>query len=586
MTKQGKTSWLYVKYCFQTAPGFSALLVLLRIGLAVLPTVQIGILGRFLQEAQNALTLGTIGRGFFAAGALLLANIAGTVVLENLYALVKLHHRQSVGLAYDWDVTAKQSRLPYALLEDSETRDFLEKVTREAEDRMHDGFCNLLDLMEYALRIGGICLTVLLIHPLTGVLTLALFAWMVPLAVRSGKEDHESHAQAVKGFRRARVFRRILAGQENAAERTLFSATKLFDEKWRSYFASGRMYSQRASRKEMTRLALGSVTVCGFTCLIGGMLTVPLRRGSLTSGTYISILAACIQLSQMICWYAALLIEEFTVGSLNAKDIARFFALPETQLPEPEKGKVGTIEFRDVSFAYPNTQRYILWHMNAVFSAGKSYALVGENGAGKSTLTKLLLGLYDGYEGEILIDGVELRQLPGEKRAGMAACVFQDFSRYEGTVAENLTPGREVSGEAVKDVLRRVGLEEVVAALPQRLDTHLGRNGEIGNDLSGGQWQRLAIARGLLLDRPVLILDEPTASLDPGGEKSIYRSVLEQPSEKLRIFISHRMGCIQSADCIYVLADGCAAESGTHEALMKQNGRYAAMYNAQRSWYL
>lgn len=583
---KSKTPLLYLQYAFSASPWLSLAMVGLRLVLAVLPTVQVGILGSFLQEAQRAISGGSIGRELLGAAVLLMGILVCNVLVQNVYGYVRLRHRLQVGLAYDMDLAEKKSRLPYALLEDSDTQDFLEKVTVDATDAIHDGFCNLLDLAEYALRIAGICTMVLVIRPISGVVTLALFAGMVYLAVAGGREDYVSHTLAVKEFRKSRAFRRILAGQEHAAERTLFSATDLFDRKWAGYFAAGRENSLRASRKEMLRLALGGVTVLGFTCLIGILLAFPLRRGTLPAGGYISILAACIQLSQMICWYAALLVEDFTRGSLQAGDIGKFFALPEVSIPVPEKQRVETIEFRNVSFAYPNTKKEILHDFNAVFTAGKSYALVGENGAGKSTLIKLLLGLYDSYTGKILVDGRELCTISPEKQAGMFACVFQDFARFEGTVAENLAPGRELEKQEQERLLSRVGLLEAVNALPQKADTPLGRSGETQHDLSGGQWQRLAIARGLALNRPVLILDEPSASLDPGGERKIYETLLEQPSDTLRIFISHRMGCIQSAAQILVLSGGSVAEQGTHAQLMEHQGLYAAMYETQRSWYL
>jgi ATP-binding cassette, subfamily B, bacterial len=255
------------------------------------------------------------------------------------------------------------------------------------------------------------------------------------------------------------------------------------------------------------------------------------------------------------------------------------------------RGRPSRIEFRDVSFRYPGKQTWALRDVSLTLEPGEKLGLVGENGAGKSTLVKLLLRLYDPTEGAILYGGVDLRDMDVRELRARIGAVFQDFVRYQFTAAENIGLGSPVHIDdrpRIEDAARRGGAAAVVEALPQRYDTVLGGWFEAGQELSAGQWQKLAVARAFMRDgAEVLILDEPTAAIDAEGEHELFERFRELAAERTAIVISHRFSTIRTmADRIAVLHGGRVEELGNHRELLEMEGRYAHLFRLQAQGYL
>ncbi len=264
-----------------------------------------------------------------------------------------------------------------------------------------------------------------------------------------------------------------------------------------------------------------------------------------------------------------------------------------------EVPRLEALEFCHVTFRYPGADADILKDFSMKLENGRHYAVVGENGAGKTTLIKLLTGLYREYEGEILYNGMEMCTFSREEWFRIFSCVFQDFARYYLSVEENICLGmggmdfkeHEDSQQKEKRIARMEGaakqmdIHESISGLTHGYETRLGKLDEDSVDLSGGQWQRVAMARALMNDAPLLLLDEPTAALDPISESKLYEEFGEISKNRTTIFISHRLGSIKLSDHIFLLKDGCVKEQGSHEELMAFHGIYANMYETQQSWY-
>lgn len=244
------------------------------------------------------------------------------------------------------------------------------------------------------------------------------------------------------------------------------------------------------------------------------------------------------------------------------------------------------IEFKDVSFRYPNTDEDVLSHVNTKISLGSKTAVVGPNGAGKSTFIKLLCRLYDPTEGEILLNGINIQLYDYEEYAGLLAVVFQDFKLFSGNLAENVAGKTEYDADTVKDCLVRAGFEKRLADMPQGIETNIYQMEENGIEISGGEAQKIAIARALYKDVPYVILDEPTSALDPVSEFEIYRHFDELVKDKTSIYISHRMSSCRFCDTIYVFDKGKIVQSGSHDTLMRETeGLYHQMWTAQAQYY-
>src|ERR1700723_2116997 len=245
-------------------------------------------------------------------------------------------------------------------------------------------------------------------------------------------------------------------------------------------------------------------------------------------------------------------------------------------------------EFRNVSFAYPGTDRPVLSNFNFTLSPGERIALIGENGQGKTTVVKLITRLYDPTEGQILLDGVDLREYDIASLHAEIGVIFQDFMRYEMTASENIAVGRiEIphTQEELEYAAEKSLASEVIAKLHGKYDQMLGRRFEGGVDLSGGEWQKLALARAYLRDAQLLILDEPTAALDARSELEVFERFAELTYGKMALLISHRFSTVRMADRIVVLEAGRLVEQGTHSQLITLGGRYAAMFEMQAASY-
>lgn len=244
------------------------------------------------------------------------------------------------------------------------------------------------------------------------------------------------------------------------------------------------------------------------------------------------------------------------------------------------------LSFRNVSFRYPGTETYILKDVSLDFKIGQKMALVGMNGAGKTTLIKLLLRLYEPTEGEICLNGINIEKYDYEEYMQIFSVVFQDFKLFAFPLDENIAAGGQVDKLRLNQVLAKMSLNEFVEGLPQKERTLLYQENGQGVTPSGGEAQKVAIARALYKDAPFVILDEPTAALDPIAEAGIYENFDSLVGEKTAVYISHRMSSCKFCDRIVVLDHGEIAEQGTHEELLEQNGIYAKLYQTQAEYYV
>jgi ATP-binding cassette subfamily B protein len=279
--------------------------------------------------------------------------------------------------------------------------------------------------------------------------------------------------------------------------------------------------------------------------------------------------------------------------ALYLDDLFSFFEIePEIRSPEhprpfPRPIREG-LRFEDVGFIYPGAERWAVRHLDFVLRAGEVLALVGENGAGKTTLVKLIARLYDPDEGRILLDGHDLREYDLEELRANIGVIFQDFVRYHLTAAENIAVGRIEARDdraRIAAAAERSLADEVIRKRPAGYDQIIGKRFKRGVELSGGEWQKVAIARAYMRDAQLLILDEPTAALDARAEYEVFQRFKELSEGKTAVLISHRFSSVRMADRILVLADGTVEAMGTHEELLRQRGRYAELFELQAAGY-
>ncbi len=292
-------------------------------------------------------------------------------------------------------------------------------------------------------------------------------------------------------------------------------------------------------------------------------------------------------------WVTGIL-DQFTAlhkESLGISTVREYLNLPEQfrfeggkPIPKAEHYE---LKLENVSFRYPGSDTDIIRNLNLTLRPGEKAAIVGLNGAGKTTLVKLLCGFYDPDEGRVLLNGIDIREFNRREYYSLFSAVFQEFSELDITVAQAVAQKvSDIDMDKVKNCIREAGLAEQIEAFPKGYDTHLGKKVyEDGVQLSGGQTQRLMLARALYKDGPFLVLDEPTAALDPIAEHDIYRKYSEMTRGKSALFISHRLASTRFCDRILFLQDGVIAEEGTHEELLNRGGGYAKLFDVQARYY-
>jgi ATP-binding cassette subfamily B protein len=337
--------------------------------------------------------------------------------------------------------------------------------------------------------------------------------------------------------------------------------------------------------------ALAAMSACGY---YGGYayLVFQTLDGHISIGT-LTLLAGAIAGANGELQTVFSLFSNIAEQSLFLTDLLKFLNQPSHMqtspkaIPAPRPIRDG-LEFRDVSFQYLGSDSMVLKNLNFRIGTGERVALVGENGQGKTTLVKLITRLYDPTNGAIFLDGVNLKDYELNDLRREIGVIFQDFFRYDMAVRENIGVGRVEliqDDEALWAAARRSKSEETISDFPSRLEQMLGRRFEGGVDLSGGQWQRLALARAYLREAQILILDEPTASLDAAAEAEVFTDFAELTKGRIALLISHRFSTVRNADRIIVLSDGQIAEEGPHDDLLAANGIYARLFTMQAANY-
>ncbi len=317
--------------------------------------------------------------------------------------------------------------------------------------------------------------------------------------------------------------------------------------------------------------------------------------GTLLIGDYTLYTAAILSIANCV---SSLITQSATIyeGTLFIDNLMAFMKEEKTVVPSVTpprsvaRGTSHTIEFCNVSFRYPGTDRDVLKNVNMKFSADETVVLVGLNGAGKTTLIKLLTRLYDPSEGVILLDGYDIREYDVKQLYGIFGIVFQDYGRYAVSVGENIAFGdisREYDAQRVRGSAQKSDADAFIRELPDSFDTPLMRIFEKnGIELSGGQWQKIGIARAFYADSDILILDEPTSALDPIAEKAVFDQFDSLRENKMTIFVSHRLSSATDADVIVVLEHGEIVEMGSHDELMHKKGRYHTLFTVQAEKYV
>jgi ATP-binding cassette subfamily B protein len=488
---------------------------------------------------------------------------------------------------YRTALTQKRTRLQYALLEQPDTWDLIQRVAANPEGgRLKETYYHLVDLAAFVLKVVGLIVLLTSAVWWAPLMVFAVGGFALILGVSGGKALYQAERQVAEHDRRLDYLSGVLLGREAAAERTLFSASSMITGMWRKSFRAALKVRLSARSRWYINSYAGNLTNQVIWVLLMLALLPSLKTGAVSIGLFIALTQAFTRFD--IVWGFMDTVNGVAADAEFFKDLTAFLALPEENIALPTTPIMPpttptVIELRDVRFRYPGTDRYILDGLSLTLEAGKRYALVGANGCGKTTVTRLLTGLYPAESGCIWVNGRDIREVAHAELYSLISVVYQDFARYSLSLRENVFLGQESAKD--EQVFERAGLAPLVARLSQGVETHLGKIAGDGVDISGGEWQRVAMARSLARSAALRILDEPTAALDPVAESELYASFERLIEGATTLLITHRLGATKTADVILVLDGGRIVEAGSHAELMQSGGLYAHMYESQRYWY-
>lgn len=411
-------------------------------------------------------------------------------------------------------------------------------------------------------------------------------------------ESHYAFLNYAKNFRQTPAkreldyLRQVGGSKEAAKELKLFNLSRFFTDRFTAISNAILDENLALSRKRMIAVSFLSIlSQCGYYGAYVWAIWHTIH-GGLQLKDLVFLTGAIMNASSNISLIFST-VSSIADQALFLTDLLAFFDMKPTVTSKPNalpapRPIVKGFEFRDVWFKYPGTERWILRGLNLKVEPGERIALIGQNGQGKTTIVKLMTRLYDPTKGQVLLDGVDLREYNVEDLCGEIGVIFQDFMRYEMIARENIAVGRIESFDdlpAIERAAEKSLADGVIAKLAGGYDQMLGRRFEGGVDLSGGEWQKIALARAYLRDAQALILDEPTAALDAKAEFEVFERFNELTIGKMALFISHRFSTVRMAERIVVLEDGAIAEQGNHEQLMALGQRYAEMFELQASSY-
>ena len=500
--------------------------------------------------------------------------------------------QNAVSMRIQLMVMEKAASLDLAFYEDPASYDLLRRAQTDSINRPVLMISTAFGLVQTGLTFVTMIALLVVVSPL-----LALLALLSPVPAfiadtRYGWRGYNIARWGSRLLRRMNYLVTLLTTDSYAKEVKLFGLGRYFIDRYRLI---GNAYYGRQRRQVVRRYLVGflwgnlSTIATSVTYLYVALQAI---IGKLTLGdlTLYTTAAQSVQNSiQGILGGFSGMYEHNLYLSNLFELMETTSALPAPAKPVPVPNPVrGEIRFDHVSFAYPGAAEHALTDLSFTVDAGETIAIVGRNGAGKTTLFKLICRLYDPTDGRILIDGIDIRDVePAELRAQIGG-MFQDYVTYQATAAENIGLGHLdaiADREAILKASRQAGSDGLIAGLPQGYETALGKWFDAGVNLSGGEWQKVALARAFMRDARILLLDEPTSALDAQAEYELFERIHSLTRGRTAVYISHRFSTVRRADRILFLEHGRLVEQGTHEQLMRLNGRYARLFRLQASAY-
>ena len=579
------------KYMFSVSPALMISLIVITVANGLAATINALLTYVALDSMTAMLDNNQDFRFIIGIVALMVLAMIFFPILSSLEGLIKTRITQKINKSIKAELMEKMSKIEYENFDNTEVYDLSTRTLVEVETKVSQTVFSTLSLFSNVISAIGISYIVI-----------SIAWWMLPLSIvgaipmffvkfKSSDELNKAEKEMTYYNRISNYISNTILNKESMQEIKLFGILDYLKNIWKSNADKSFKRSLIVESKYGKRGALVNILYVWVGTPLTFLNILFVIQGTLTLADYLVLLNTVGTLGLLLVHgipnqYGEirrykLFWEDLTVlGGLHDVTYKNFQGL--------EESKEFKIEFKNVYFRYPKCEEDVLKGVTFTIHNGEKVAIVGENGAGKSTIVKLLLGLYTPRSGSVTVNGCEVNAITPQVRSKIMSCVFQDFTKYFLSVRENIGFGdidhiqntEKIRASAVKGLA-----DPFIQKMPNGYDTMLGNIYGEGTDLSEGQWQKINIAKAYNMDSNIIILDEPTASLDPIAEAEIYNTFKNLSENKTCLLVSHRLGSAQIGERILVIQDGKIAEDGSHEQLLKNNGKYATMFKAQSKWY-
>ncbi len=578
-----------IKIVFKITPLLSIIKIALCIISAFMVSVNLLITQRVIGSVQeyfyNNIEINAILKNVFFLILIM------TLIIFNSYIdnILNLKIQKKINIAIGDKIINKYKKIEFQHYDVSDTLNIIKNTSKNPDEKIFNLFINSIEIVSKIFTITGLSILFFQVSVILTVIYIFFILIITFLDYKSMNEMNKMFNNQTSNERKLEYYSSILCDKNVLCELNVFNSLKFIKEKWN--FFSSIVLNERINTTIKTRkyYLLSSLLLFLWICIIYFILIYNLiTLGSVFLALFITLMSSAntiMENTESLSFRLSMLSQ----NSYVIENYEKFMNLSEIE--DDTNYEVSDsffnhikIEFKNVYFKYPNSNEFVLKNLSFIIYGNEKIALVGANGAGKSTIIKLLCKLYYPNKGEILINDLNIKNISNDTIRKIFSGVFQNYVEYSLTLRENIAMTNILdilNDDKILKCLEKCNFKEKID-----LGQNLGKIEDNGIDLSKGQWQKIALARAYFSNSKILILDEPTSSLDPIAENNIYRTFQEVLGDKGSIIISHRLGSAKIADKILVLDNGKIVEQGTHYELMLKNDVYANMFNAQRSWYI
>lgn len=583
-----------ISLIWKAGKGWVLISILVRILLGLVPIVSV----LLIKEIINEITL------YFNSENESLRSVAWLLIFQfamlflqsaaiNLMKIFDLRIEQKLDYTLDKQITDKAASVPLHYYDNTEFHHHHDRIMGNSGERLMSPIRAVLDIGQNVITLISFLIFLIHIHWLLAASSALMALPVLVIQSKYGNKQFRLLRYQTPSIRKAHYVSSLLNDRDSAKEIRLFNLKDHLMDKWSHLFLENNAkIFDLSRRRELAHLGLQWFTAIIYVFNAFFLIRL-LKTTTLKIGDFVGVMQA-VQGTQNTINDLSIKMADIYSEFLYIQDLFLFLEFEDTSV-KMLKGKQRFplrlergITFEQVSFQYPHSQREVLKDVSFHIHPGEKIAIVGENGSGKTTLVKCLMGLYPVTSGEIFFDQMSISDIKQEELFKNITVIFQDFMKYNMSVKENITISLhedEQNELKMKDVAKQTGVDSFVSNYQSKYETILGKILFEGEDLSGGQWQKIALARALFKNGQIFVLDEPTAALDPKAELEVFKQFEVLSKEKTTIYISHRMASARIADRILVMKGGQLVEMGHHDELISRNSEYARLFNMQAKWY-